>query len=140
MKIAQPGKKFVYGGLGIAGACILASFWIYCWFFCLLAGAAFVFSCFSAYFFRDPERPVNLKPEEIPSPADGIVLSVRREGPADVVTIRIFLAIWNVHVQRAPIGGRVEKIHYQPGNFALAMKPEAVNNERNSIRIGQEGG
>ena len=98
------------------------------------------FSLFCSYFFRDPERRAPQDPRELIAPADGTVLSVRREGPGEILTVRIFLSIFNVHIQRAPAAGRVAKIHYQPGTFAMAMRPEAVLNERNVISLTAENG
>ncbi|MBI4057193.1 MAG: phosphatidylserine decarboxylase [Elusimicrobia bacterium] len=140
MRLAGPGKKMVLGSLGAALAAFMGGSVWNCCLLTSLGGLCLAFSAFSAYFFRDPERPVLSGPEEILCPADGTVMSIRQEGPAEVITVRIFLAIWNVHVQRAPLSGTVKKIHYQPGGFAMAMKPEAARNERNSIRIQAEGG
>lgn len=94
-----------------------------------------LFSAFCAFFFRDPPRKCPAAGDKIYSPADGTVLSVRREGPAPVTTVRIFLSLWNVHVQRVPCAGKVAKTHYQPGAFHLAMRPEARLNERNSVTL-----
>lgn len=132
MPLAGPGLKFTAAGLL---ACLPAPF-LGCWGL-LLAVLGLGFAAFSAYFFRDPERSTAYEPSKVYSPADGTVLTVGREGPGDIVTIRIFLAIWNVHVQRAPVAAVVEKVHYQEGAFAMAMKPEARLNERNSVTLAQ---
>jgi len=71
----------------------------------VLAVLAFGFAAFTLYFFRDPERPLPTDAGKIYSPGDGTVLSVAREGAGDEVTLRIFLSIFNVHVQRAPCAG-----------------------------------
>jgi phosphatidylserine decarboxylase len=130
LPLAGPGIYFVAGGLA---ACIPSPFlgpWG-----AALAAVGLGFAAFSAYFFRDPDRMADYDPQKVYSPGDGTVLSVRNEDPGNAITIRIFLAIWNVHVQRAPIAGTAEKIRYQPGGFALAMKPEARMNERNSVLL-----
>lgn len=98
------------------------------------------FAGFSAYFFRDPERDKVFAPGEIACPADGTVMSVKNEGTPGVTVVRIFLSVLNVHVQRAPMEGKVEKTKYTKGTFAIAYKPEASTNERNLIRIGGEYG
>ena len=98
------------------------------------------FAAFSAYFFRDPERDRVFAPGEIACPADGTVMTVKNEGTPGITVIRIFLSVFNVHVQRAPMEGRIEKIKYTRGKFALAYAPEAAQNERNLIRISGEYG
>jgi phosphatidylserine decarboxylase len=96
----------------------------------LMAFLAFGFALFTTYFFRDPERPLPLDASKIYSPGDGVVLSVAREGPGDAVTLRIFLSVFNVHVQRAPCSGKVAKVQVVEGSFAAAMKDAARYNAR----------
>jgi len=131
VKIAPQAWRFVVpaavvGGLGLwlcgrPGACALGG---------LLAFLSFGFAAFCLYFFRDPERPLPTDASKIYSPGDGTVLSVAREGPGDQVTLRIFLSVFNVHVQRAPCAGKVEKVQVVEGSFAAAMKDEAKGNAR----------
>jgi phosphatidylserine decarboxylase len=102
----------------------------------LVLGAAF--AAFSAYFFRDPERDRVFAPGEIACPADGTVMSVQNEGTPGINVVRIFLSVLNVHVQRAPMEGKVVKTQYTKGAFAIAYKPEASTNERNLIQITDE--
>lgn len=99
-----------------------------------------LFAGFSAYFFRDPERDKVFAPGEIACPADGTVMSVQNEGTPGITVVRIFLSVLNVHVQRAPMEGKVEKTQYTKGTFAIAYKPEANTNERNLIKIAGEYG
>lgn len=94
---------------------------------------------FCAYFFRDPERPLPTDPGKIYSPGDGVVLSVAREGPGDVVNLRIFLSVFDVHIQRAPCAGTVEKVIRQAGSFVAAMREDAKANERCVMTIAPEG-
>ncbi|MFI5362019.1 MAG: phosphatidylserine decarboxylase [Elusimicrobiota bacterium] len=96
----------------------------------LLAFVAVGFGLFTLYFFRDPERPLPTDASKIYSPGDGVVLSVAREGPGDTVTLRIFLSVFNVHVQRAPCAGAVAKVQVVEGSFAAAMKDAARYNAR----------
>ena len=102
----------------------------------LVLGA--VFAGFSAYFFRDPERDKVFAPGEIACPADGTVMSVQNEGTPGITVVRIFLSVLNVHVQRAPMEGKVVKTQYTKGTFAIAYKPEANTNERNLIQLTDE--
>ncbi|MYH52484.1 MAG: phosphatidylserine decarboxylase family protein [Gemmatimonadetes bacterium] len=101
---------------------------------------------FVAYFFRDPERHIPQDPLLVVSPADGKVMSV---GPvADehfmgetATRVTIFLNIFNVHVQRAPLGGRVAHYDYRPGTFVAAWREEASReNERASLGIETDAG
>ena len=100
--------------------------------------AAFVFS-----FFRDPERVIPAEPGAVVSPADGRVLVVtdqENEGrPGKRVSI--FLAIWNVHVNRAPADGTITKMDYRPGKFLAAMRERAsVENEQNVFTLSTDAG
>src|SRR3989442_1353957 len=100
--------------------------------------AAFVFS-----FFRDPERVIPVEPGAVVSPADGRVVVVtdeENEGrPGKRVSI--FLAIWNVHVNRAPADGTITKMDYRPGKFLAAMRERAsVENEQNVFTLSTEAG
>ncbi len=106
----------------------------------LLACVAFGFALFTAYFFRDPERTLPTDAFKIYSPGDGVVLSVAREGPGDTVTLRIFLSIFNVHVQRAPCAGTVAKVQVVEGSFAAAMKNAARFNARVAMSIDPGAG
>ena len=100
--------------------------------------AAFVFS-----FFRDPERVIPMDPGAVVSPADGRVLVVTDEDHAGRPgkRISIFLAIWNVHVNRSPAAGVISKLEYCPGKFFAAMRESAsTENEQNVISLATESG
>jgi len=102
------------------------------------AGAALA----SLGFFRDPERATPWIPGGILSPADGRVTSVDEAiddfvGPA--VRVSIFLSPVDVHVNRAPVAGRVVATRYRPGRFVAAYKPEAGDvNECMTVHIEGE--
>jgi phosphatidylserine decarboxylase len=92
-----------------------------------------------ALFFRDPERCVPQSPEAIVSPADGRVMEVVMQ-EAGTWRISIFLSILDVHVNRAPYGGKVGKVVYVPGEFLAAYRQQAsLVNEANSITIQNHG-
>jgi phosphatidylserine decarboxylase len=100
--------------------------------------ATFVF-----YFFRDPERVVPSEPGAIVSPADGRVVVVTAEENAGRpgTRISIFLAVWNVHVNRAPAAGRISKMEYRPGKFLAAWAESAsFENEQNIFTLATEAG
>ena len=105
----------------------------------LLSFLASGFVLFCLYFFRDPERPLPTDPSKIYAPGDGRVLCVGREGPGDVVTLRIFLSVFDVHIQRAPCAGTGTKTHHQLGTFRAAMVDGARLNERSVMTIAPEG-
>jgi phosphatidylserine decarboxylase len=100
--------------------------------------AAFVFS-----FFRDPERVIPAEPGAVVSPADGRVVVVIDEENAGRPgkRISIFLAIWNVHINRAPAAGTIKKLEYRPGKFLAAMRERAsVENEQNVFTLSTAAG
>ncbi len=91
---------------------------------------------FVAFFFRNPKRGIPVDPNVIVSPADGRVVKIERIG--NVTKLSIFLSIFNVHVNRSPIGGRIEAIDYKRGRFKAAFNHTAsVDNERNVILVAQ---
>jgi len=93
-------------------------------------------AAFVAFFFRNPRREVPQDPGVIVSPADGRVVKIERVG--NVTKLSIFLSIFNVHVNRSPIAGRIEAIEYKKGKFKLAFDHAAsVENERNVIMVAQ---
>ena len=98
----------------------------------------FVFS-----FFRDPDRSIPTERGLIVAPADGRVVVVKEESQRGRAgkRISIFLAIWNVHVNRAPASGRIERMDYRRGKFYAAMRSRAsVENEQNVIYLATERG
>jgi phosphatidylserine decarboxylase len=93
-------------------------------------------SAFVAFFFRNPQRTIPEDPKVIVSPADGRIVKVERVG--NVTKLSIFLSIFNVHVNRSPISGRIEAMDYKPGRFRAAFNHAAsVENERNIIMLSQ---
>ena len=89
----------------------------------------FVFS-----FFRDPDRVIPSEPGLVVAPADGRVVVVKDEadGGRAGKRISIFLAIWNVHVNRAPAAGKITHLDYKPGKFLAAWDENAsLQNEQN---------
>jgi phosphatidylserine decarboxylase len=91
---------------------------------------------FVAFFFRNPKRDIPPDPRVIVSPADGRVVKVERVG--NVTKLSIFLSIFDVHVNRSPMAGRIEAIDYKRGKFRAAFNHAAsVENERNVIMVAQ---
>jgi phosphatidylserine decarboxylase len=93
--------------------------------FVVAIGAVFIL-----YFFRDPNRKVAAEPGVVVSPADGKVVEIVEEDESlylqePVCRLSIFLSVFDVHVQRAPIGGEVALVEHRPGAFLQAFRPEA---------------
>lgn len=107
-------------------------------------GAIFVvLGLFVLYFFRDPERQIPSDPDAVVSPADGHVVEIVEESlngrPGK--RISVFLSIFDVHVNRAPVAGQVSRMEYQRGRFMAAWKEKASDaNEQNVITIATPGG
>ena len=113
-------------------------------FYSPIAGVLLVLlAVFVFYFFRDPERVIPADAGAIVSPADGRVVVVTEEDNAGRAgkRISIFLAIWNVHVNRSPATGTITAINYRPGKFSAAMRECAsTDNEQNVITLATESG
>ncbi|MCK0150031.1 phosphatidylserine decarboxylase [Marivita sp. S6314] len=99
------------------------------------------------YFFRDPERVTPDAPGLVISPADGIVSLIEPAVPprelglpeAPLTRVSVFMSVFNCHVNRAPVAGKIEKIAYKPGKFLNASLDKASeDNERNSLVIRME--
>ena len=103
--------------------------------------AGFVF-----YFFRDPDRPVPAGEGVVLAPGDGKIIDIQEvdepsffEGRCRRITI--FLSVFNVHVQRAPVSGRLAHREYRPGEYAVAWHPKASDsNEQASLGLSTAAG
>ena len=96
------------------------------------------------YFFRDPERFSINDDKFLVSPADGLITDIsERSGPVELrlenttyTRVSIFMDVFNCHVNRTPISGKVEEIYYKPGKFLNASLDKASEeNERNYFKI-----
>ena len=102
----------------------------------LICWVAFIF-CVN--FFRDPERETPVDESNIISPADGTIIDIRRVTEKgyfkrEVNRISIFMSVFNVHVNRAPIEGKIDYLHYSKGDFLAAYREEASSgNEHMSV-------
>ncbi|HXZ12972.1 MAG TPA: phosphatidylserine decarboxylase family protein [Candidatus Sulfotelmatobacter sp.] len=116
----------------IAGAICLALGWKW-------PGLLLVFlGLFIFYFFRDPDRAIPTEPGAVVSPADGHVVEIVDEqvDSRPGRRLSIFLSIWDVHVQRSPVAGRLTEVNYRPGRFYVALQSRAsAENEQNVIYI-----
>jgi phosphatidylserine decarboxylase len=104
--------------------------------------APLILAVFFLWFFRDPDRAVPAGEGVVVSPGDGLVTETASintpAGPRQ--RISIFLSVFDVHVNRSPIGGVVSHIQYQKGKFLNAMNPvSAERNEQNSVTVRGQG-
>ncbi len=122
----------IYYALALTAGGALVSYLTRPWFGLPL----FILAAFCLYFFRDPERVIPPGPVAV-SPADGKVVVVKPEGGHTRVSI--FLNVFDVHVNRTPIAGKIASVQYQKGEFLVASREEASSrNEMNTIVV--EGG
>jgi phosphatidylserine decarboxylase len=128
-------KDGIYYGIGLSAAGLLLSTIFHpAW-----GAPFFVLAAFCMWFFRDPERAVP-EGDVVVSPADGKVVHIR-ETPDGGVRLSIFLNIFNVHVNRTPVGGRVTGVEYKAGRYMMAHKELASeDNEQNTLTIEPAGG
>ena len=109
----------------------------------LLAAILIFLGLFVFSFFRNPDRVITNEPGAIVAPADGRVVVVTEEEHAGRPgqRVSIFLAIWNVHVNRAPASGTIGKLEYKPGKFFAAMRERAsAENEQNVFTLSTDSG
>ena len=141
MSVAREGVLFI--GIGIAAALgAVALAWRYAtvplW---IAAGILFVLAVWVIYFFRDPERTGQRGEQLVVSPADGKIVQITEvDEPAFVhgraLRISIFMNVFNVHVNRYPVSGRVGYVHYNAGKFLNAASDKAsLENEQMSVGI-----
>jgi len=95
---------------------------------------------FVVQFFRDPPRPVPQQPNAVLSPADGRIVVVGKAhdpyADREALKISVFMNVFNVHSNRAPVDGSVERVQYFPGKFVNAdLDKASTENERNALVI-----
>jgi phosphatidylserine decarboxylase len=100
---------------------------------------------FVLQFFRDPGRLIPLDPKAVLSPADGrIVVVAKVHDPyanREALKISVFMNVFNVHSNRAPVDGKIEKVEYFPGKFVNAdLDKASIENERNALVITASNG
>ena len=131
MRIISDGINFACG-LAILGLGL--SYFLNPW----IGAPFFVLAAFCLYFFRDPDRPTPAA-NVLVAPADGRIVALRQLGQHET-RVSIFLNIFNVHVNRAPVPGAVTDVLYQKGKFLVASHEAAsAENEQNTIVIEGAG-
>ena len=131
--LAREGWPILIG----AGLVTLVLWWLD---FGFLAFLALLFFLFALQFFRDPAREAPADPRAVTSPVDGRVCKVQKavnpETGEDCVMISIFMNVFSVHSQKAPVAGVVEKVTYTPGLFVNAdLDKASTENERNAVTV-----
>ena len=123
----------IYYALALAAAGVMMGFFLgWPWGIPL-----YILAAFCLWFFRDPDREAPPGPVAV-SPADGKVVSIKAESPHST-RISIFLNIFDVHVNRSPIAGKIMQVRYQPGQFLVASREEAsAQNEQNTVVVRDE--
>jgi len=141
VNFAREGLPFMAVATLLAAAAYATALGRRSWPLWLLAFLLTLVALWVAYFFRDPERRVSPDARIVLSPADGKVMMVAEvDEPAYLhgraIRVSIFLNIFNVHVNRYPVGGTVEFLQYAPGKFLNAAGARAsLENEQMSVGI-----
>ena len=134
-----------YPFIGIFAAVSLVLFWLWT----PLGWIGTVLTIWCALFFRDPVRVTPVRDGVVVSPADGRISMITQVlppaelglGDRPLTRISVFMSVFNCHVNRSPVAGRIEKIVYRPGAFINAELDKASeDNERNSLVIGTAQG
>jgi phosphatidylserine decarboxylase len=131
--IAREGWPFV--GFTLVLALLLTALVSFWW-----ALPAWVVFIFVVQFFRDPARPIPAQPNAVLSPADGRIVAIEKTRDVytdrDALKISVFMNVFNVHSNRAPVDGKISQVQYFPGKFVNAdLDKASTENERNAIVI-----
>ena len=135
--IAREGWPFL--GLAVALAALVT------YFSAVWSIPLWIIALFVLQFFRDPARTIPQQPNAVLSPADGrIVVVERTQDPyanREALKISVFMNVFNVHSNRAPVDGKIENVQYFPGKFVNAdLDKASIENERNALTITAANG
>ncbi|MGB6349648.1 MAG: phosphatidylserine decarboxylase [Pseudolabrys sp.] len=134
-------------GYPFIGAFAFASLVLF-WLWSPLGWLGTLATIWCAYFFRDPPRVTPVRDGLVVAPADGRISQVTSAAPPQELglgskplpRISIFMSVFDCHVNRSPVAGKIEKIVYQPGKFFNAdLDKASADNERNSLVIATAG-
>jgi len=135
-------------GLPFVGVFAVASLILF-WLWSPLGWLAAIGTLWCAYFFRDPERVTPVRDGIVVAPADGRVSRIVNAVPAQELglgerplpRVSIFMSVFDCHVNRSPVTGKIERIVYRPGAFVNAdLDKASEDNERNSFLIATDRG
>jgi len=119
------------------------------WLWAPLGWLGLIATLWCAYFFRDPARVTPISPDLVIAPADGVISFAGPAAPppelglgmGPLQRVSIFMSVFDCHVNRAPVEGRVERIVYHPGLFLSAdLDKASEDNERNSVVVDGPSG
>lgn len=137
--MTKEGLTFILPALGVS----LISFAVWAYgslhVFLVLAGVFLFLTLFLIFFFRDPKRRTPSGENLVLSSADGKVISIKPFRSAGFVEgegtlVSVFMSVFDVHVNRAPVSGKVEHVKYNPGKFFPAFKEKAsLENEQTEV-------
>ena len=135
--IAREGWPFLAISLALS---LAATFWCAAW-----SVPLWIISLFVLQFFRDPARTAPTQANAVISAADGKVIVVEKAWDEylqrDALKISVFMNVFNVHSNRSPIDGKVEKRWYNPGKFFnAALAKASAENERNALWLKTNDG
>ena len=136
--LAREGWPYI--GASVLAAILVAIFFGFAWSLPLWLIAIFIIQ-----FFRDPPRKIPAQPNAVLSPADGRVVRVQKTvdpyTQAESLLVSVFMNVFNVHSNRSPVDGTIERIDYQAGTFVNAdLDKASTENERNALVIKQPDG
>ena len=136
--IAREGWPFVIASLAAA---------IVVWAFAGIGWSAplWLMAIFVIQFFRDPPREVPQQPDAVLAPADGRIVKVEKARDPyterDTLLISVFMNVFNVHSNRSPVDGTVERVEYSRGSFINAdLDKASTENERNALHVRTASG
>ncbi len=136
--IAREGWPFL--GIAVAVALLVGAFGGWWWSLPLWLAALFILQ-----FFRDPPREVPEDPAAVVAPADGRIVAVEKARDPwlerDALKISVFMNVFNVHSNRAPVDGTVKQVWYHAGRFLnAALDKASLENERNALWLRTRSG
>jgi phosphatidylserine decarboxylase len=132
-------KDGIWYGLGLGAVALVIFYTTGDW---KLTIPPLLLAAFFLWFFRDPNRKIPATPGAIVSPADGVVTEAEwvETTVGSKLRVSIFLNVFDVHVNRAPVAGTVKLVEYREGGFMNAMNPESgISNEQTMIQIEGDG-
>ena len=135
LPVAWEGIPFVFIGIGLTCVFLVLD----------LLGLAIplaVLTLFMIFFFRDPQRNLVNRERAVLTPADGKIMAIEKlangdnRSKATAIKLSIFMSLFNSHINRIPIGGRISQLTYQPGKFFSANLDKAsLYNENNMVML-----
>jgi phosphatidylserine decarboxylase len=131
--LAREGWPYI--GASVVAAILVAVFFGFAW-----SLPFWLIAIFIIQFFRDPPREIPAQPNAVLSPADGRVVRVQKTvdpyTQAESLLVSVFMNVFNVHSNRSPVDGTIERVDYQAGTFINAdLDKASTENERNALVV-----